>query len=195
LNETRPGAIRCFAAIALPQSVKQALAPAQRRLAASGPKASWVALDQLHLTLRFLGEVPDELAADYANRMGDALAAVPSFGLRVCGVGCFPNPTEPRVVWAGVEGETNALKTVAAIAEREAVAAGCSPEPRAFQAHITLGRIRDTWDLGSFPHALENQRSLDAGDFSVRRVTLYESRLRRGGPTYVKLEDFPLGHG
>jgi len=187
--------MRCFAAIALPQSIKQRLASVRERLADSEAKASWVLLDQMHLTLRFLGDVPDELAADCATRLGPALAAVPPFGLRVCGVGCFPNPHEPRVVWAGIEGETQALETVAAIAEREAVAAGCSPEPRPFRAHVTLGRLRDPRELGEFPRVLESLRSLDAGDFTVQRVTLYESRLRRGGPTYVKLEEFPLGHG
>ncbi|MBI1320628.1 MAG: RNA 2',3'-cyclic phosphodiesterase [Candidatus Hydrogenedens sp.] len=184
--------MRCFAAIGLPQAVKARLAEVYEELRASGVRGAWVLPEQMHITLRFLGEIPEELAAAYAERMTARLAQEPAFDLRVCGAGCFPNPRNPSVLWAGLEGETARLRALAAIAEEAAVVAGCSPEPRKFQGHVTLGRIHAGFEPDLFLHVLEGLRTFDAGAFRVKRVTLYESRLRRSGPVYAKLEEFPL---
>jgi 2'-5' RNA ligase len=184
--------MRCFTAIALPRAIKESLAETQAILRDSGVRAAWTLPDQLHLTLRYLGEIPDEWAAGFAERMLEALADEPAFELHARGAGCFPDEFDPAVVWAGVSGGDDRLARLNAIAEAEAQRAGCSPEPRPFYPHITLGRIHGPYGLAGFHEALAEARRLDAGAFRVSRVTLYESRLRRGGPVYAKLEEFKL---
>jgi 2'-5' RNA ligase len=151
------------------------------------PAAKWVKLDNLHLTLAFLGErSPEDAAA-----MGEALVAVAAarapFDLRFCGAGSFGRPSRPRVLWVGCEGDTSALNALCAEVSAALSPLGYVPESSELNAHLTLARSRDTGGEPALSRCLESLRTEDFGVTRVQEVNLYESRLTAGGPSYEPL--------
>lgn len=180
--------MRLFVALDFPPSLREALAPLFREKI---PGAKWTSPEQLHLTLRFLGECPDETFE--ALRSGLREIAAPSFPLALQGVGTFPNPQRPRVLWAGLEAgpELYALQNqVEALAQ----ALGLPPETKAFSPHLTLARLK-------FPAPAETARflmkfhGLRGPAFRVEEFHLYSSRLSPKAAEHRKEASFPLRQG
>lgn len=168
--------IRLFAAIAAPEAAAEALAP----LAHGLPGARWVPRDNLHLTLRFAGEISETVAED----LDSALSAVtaPAFDLTLAGVGVFSEAYEPRAVWAGVEaGEP--LSILRGRCERAARQAGLAPDNRAWRPHVTLAYLRgaEPARVGAWTQAHSLFR---APAFEVAAFGLYSSRRTRDGAAY-----------
>lgn len=174
---------RLFVAVRPPEEIRDALIDAM----SDSPELSWVGDDNLHLTLRFIGEVERPLADDIAFALSRIRLA--RFELRIAGIGMFERRSG-GALWAGVQPK----KPVAALAarvERACVAAGLEPERRAFHPHITLAR----WSRRAAAAAqafLERNRALASPPFAVDRFILYESRLSRHGAHYEEIADYPL---
>ena len=185
-------AVRTFVAIELPVEVKQALEALSGRLRRSGAKATWVRVDNIHLTLRFLGDVSE---CD-VNRLGERLALAyqeeEPFVLTVAGTGAFPNSRKPSVIWAGVSPLDGGLARAQTIAEDAAAAIGLDAEARAFRPHLTVARIRDSRAIGELPAHLEQERDFFGGEFRVTAVSLFSSQLTPKGPIYRCLREFGL---
>ena len=175
---------RLFVAIRPPLSVRDLLIDAMD----DSPDFRWQDDEQLHLTLRYVGEVDRHLAAD----LTDALARVrpPRFAARINGVGTFDHRAS-GALWAGVEPK-EPLAALAAKVERVCLAVGLEPERRAFHPHVTLARWkgRRTRELAAF---LDRRRGLVSEPFEVARFTLFESRLSRHGAHYEEVASYPLG--
>lgn len=184
--------MRSFVAIEISEQSREALRLLGGRLRGSDVKASWVRAGNLHITLRFLGDVePGDLDV-LAEVLAKAYSGVEPFSLRVEGVGAFPNPRRPRVVWAGVTGPETPLASIHQISEMGARAIGLAPEKKGFSPHITLGRIRDPRAGSVLPGVLNGERDFDGGEFEVRNVSLFSSTLTPKGPVYGKKREFPL---
>ena len=153
-----------------------------------GPGLRWVSDENLHLTLRFIGEVERPLANDIADALGRV--RFPSFDLRLSGAGRFDRRSG-GAVWAGVE-PRKPVAELAAKVDRACVAAGLEPERRAFHPHITLARYnrRGFGEASEFERRLSN---LSSPPFEVERFTLFESRLSRHGAHYEEVAAFALG--
>ena len=174
---------RLFVAIRPPESVCDSLIDAM----ADSPELGWVADDNLHLTLRFIGEVERPLADDIALALS-RLRFEP-FELRVTGVGIFERRTG-GALWAGVQ-PRDPIAALAAKVERACTAAGLEPERRAFHPHITLARFKR--DGAAAAQAfLERNRALASPPFAVANFILYESRLSRHGAHYEEVAIYPL---
>ena len=174
---------RLFDAIRPPEAIRDRLIDAM----ADSPELRWVGDEQLHLTLRFIGEVERPLADDIALALSRIRSA--PFELRVTGVGLFER-RNGGALWAGVEPKAP-VAALAAKVERACVGAGLEPERRAFHPHVTLAR----WKRDSATAAqafLERNRALASPPFAVDRFILYESHLSRHGPHYEEVADFPL---
>ena len=174
---------RLFVAIRPPEDIRDPLVDAME----DSPELRWVGDENLHLTLRFIGEVERPLADDIAA----ALSRIRSerFELRIAGVGIFER-RNGGALWAGIQ-PREPVATLAAKVERACVAAGLEPERRAFHPHITLAR----WNRREAPAAqafLERNRALATDSFAVDRFILYESRLSRHGAHYEETADYPL---
>lgn len=182
--------MRCFIAIELPDPVHEALEAVKSRLRAAGVKASWVRPGNVHLTLRFLGEIDESQAARIAVTLEEDYEASRPFRLRVEGLGAFPNPRRPSVVWAGCGPLDSGLAEAQRKAEAAARAIGLDPEQKAFRPHLTLGRIRDRRAAGPVAEALVHERDFDGGEFEVSGVALFESRLSPAGAEYTRLKEF-----
>lgn len=174
---------RLFVAIRPPEVVRDLLIDAMD----DSPALRWVGDEQLHLTLRFIGEVERPVANDIASAL-DRLRS-PPFQLRVHGVGKFEKRST-GALWAGVEPKAP-VSSLAGKVERTIQQAGLEPEHRAFWPHITLARWnrRNAEAVDSF---LRRHAGLQSEAFKVDRFTLFESKLSRHGPHYAEVASFPL---
>jgi 2'-5' RNA ligase len=189
--------MRLFVALDLESAVQQRLEAYMRDLAPRVPGVRLVRSGNLHITLKFLGEVPhsDEVCARLRSiRYGN-------FDLAVRGVGFFPNDRAPRVFWAGIE--SAALPGLAAAVSHALEPLGFAPE-ESYRPHLTLARngsgrprpVRGERSPASFRELARIVTTAPAPEFgtmSARRFFLYESRLSPGGASYSKLESFALG--
>lgn len=174
---------RLFVAIRPPEEVRDLLLDTMEGVEG----LRWQEDDQLHLTLRFVGEVERPLAEDLAAALG-RLRFDP-FELRIAGVGRFDH-RQRGTLWAGVEPRAP-LAALAAKVERLCVGVGVPPERRAFHPHITLAR----WGRGvggSLDHFLATHAGLRSEPFAIETVTLYESQLGRSGANYTAIANYPL---
>ncbi len=178
-------------AASVPDGVRSRLGAVREALPQREWPVRWVRPEGIHLTLKFLGEVP----AGDAGRIADALAAVTLEGapirLEARGIGVFPERGRPRVLWAGLGGEIERLAGLASAVEVALEPAGFPRESRPFRAHLTIGRFRGT-PRGDGVAAFEGMAEADFGRFEVDGFALYESRLAPGGATYRVLRGFPL---
>ncbi|MEO7240380.1 MAG: RNA 2',3'-cyclic phosphodiesterase [Sphingomicrobium sp.] len=174
---------RLFVAIRPPASIRDLLIDAMD----DGPGLGWVSDDNLHLTLRFIGEVERPLADDLAAALGRIRCA--PFALSVAGIGRFDRRSG-GALWAGVEPRAP-VAALAAKIERACVTAGLAPERRAFHPHITLARWRRTAGLAADAAAARN-RALASPAFTVDRFTLFESHLSRHGAHYEAVASYRL---
>jgi 2'-5' RNA ligase len=183
--------VRCFVAIDLSDDVRVALDAAQGRLRAAAPRADvrWVATAGLHLTLRFLGEVAEERLAGVRQALEGVTAAVRPFDIRCAGLGVFPGPARPRVVWAGVTDGLRELGLLAAGVERALEPLGFAPERRPFRGHVTLGRVRSPRGVARLTRALDQT---PFGAWTVTEVVFYRSHLSPKGSRYEALARLPL---
>jgi 2'-5' RNA ligase len=174
---------RLFVAIRPPEAIRDLLIDAME----DSPELRWVGDDQLHLTLRFIGEVERPIANDFAVALGPL--RFERFELRIDGVGRF-DQKRSGAVWAGVD-PRGPVAALAAKVERTCQAIGLEPERRAFYPHITLAR----WKGRSSPAAdafIARNGGLASDPFPVDRFILFESQLSRHGPHYEEVESYPL---
>ena len=176
--------IRLFAALALPEAVRQHLAQVRAPL----PGARWVPLENLHVTLRFIGEVEPWVASDI-----DALLSrvvVPSFDIRLAELGTFGSRSRVRALWAGVE-KTEPLTHLQAKIETACGRAGLPPEGRKFHPHVTLARCKNVPEEPAAAFAATHQ-GFDLPAISIGSFTLYSSRTGRAGAVYAPEAVYPL---
>lgn len=174
---------RLFVAIRPPEEVRDLLIDAME----DSPALRWVGDEQLHLTLRFIGEVETPVANDIASALAGLRS--PKFDLRVNGLGAF-SQRNGGALWAAVE-PREPVATLAAKVERLLQQAGLEPEQRAFRAHITLAR----WNRGSAEAAdafIRRNKGLASAPFEVDRFILFESRLSRHGAHYEEVASYSL---
>lgn len=180
---------RLFIALSVPEPLQQDWHRWQRSAQRHLPEGlRWTPPHQLHLTLRFLGDVACQQVAELAEAFQRACAAVPPFTLAFQNLGCFPSPERPRVLWAGLGGDLTRLCTLQQRILAETRRWG-QTEDRPFVAHLTLARIRDGSPAarhGLGKH-LARLPSLPAGSWSVEVVILYRSQLQPGGAVHTEL--------
>ncbi|MCA8973657.1 MAG: RNA 2',3'-cyclic phosphodiesterase [Planctomycetes bacterium] len=174
--------MRCFLALDLPAPVRNYLDRTARESLRKG-KVKWVVPDQLHVTLVFAGEVEGETA----SALRDAMLAVAARPLTLAlnGLGHFPPRGEPRVIWAGLSGDTDDLVRLQDALATRAEAAGVTRDKRPFTPHITLGRVKSPFGAYAIPDELQEVGpTLRDKPFVASRLTLYESELSRQGSIY-----------
>jgi 2'-5' RNA ligase len=186
--------MRCFVALDLPDGVRAALDVTQARLRAAAPRADvrWVAPAGVHLTLKFLGEVTDERRDAVRAALEGVTRGAAPIELACAGLGVFPGPARPRVVWAGITGGLPDLGVLAVAVERILEPLGFPPERRPFRGHATLGRVRSPRSVGVLVRALEREARTEFGSWTASEIVLYRSHLRPTGSIYEPLVRLPL---
>jgi 2'-5' RNA ligase len=202
--------MRTFIAIELPARVQSTLGQLQERLItqfdSSGrvARVRWSSPENIHLTLRFLGETDREQAATLRQQLAGICESGTAFALNLAGLGCFPNHSRPRVIWVGIGGDVAALQALQNHIETGVLRAGFEAETRPFSPHITLGRIHrhasldDVRRLGRILQAIIEEGETDlvlttAGGittFPVQGITHMRSELHPSGARYSAIRRF-----
>ncbi|MHC1697139.1 MAG: RNA 2',3'-cyclic phosphodiesterase [Geobacteraceae bacterium] len=175
---------RLFIAIDLPEEIKLAISSLRCPL----PGAKWVAEAQIHLTLRFIGDVDDELLKMVVASLTDIVAA--PFSLAIQGVGCFPPKRDPKVLWVGVD-RSSALLGLQGDIEKALALNGLAPEGRPFSPHITIARLKEIPAARVAPFLLKYAR-FATRFFPVTQFILYSSTLTPQGAIHRQEALFPL---
>jgi 2'-5' RNA ligase len=182
--------MRLFVALEVPSTVRENLAELLKSLRAVSPQTRWVRPENLHVTLKFIGEVPEtKLAA-----IRTALARVRSdqaVTLDFRGLGYFPNEKHPRVFWAGIEASPN-LKTLPGDVEEATKTLGIPQEQRPFSPHLTLARFEPPRLLEKLRSAIRENAARDFGSLRTNQFHLIESKLKSSGAEYTTVESFPF---
>ena len=185
--------LRLFFAVPTSSAVRDALGAWARETRRRADGWRWVDPSLVHLTLRFLGDTEPALVAPLVDSAREVVARMPRHAVQVRGWGVFPDPSRPRVLWAGFTGELEHLARLAEALESEARALGFAPEDRGFRAHLTLARaVRDARPR---PPGTPDGERPDFGLLPVEELVLYRSHLGPAGPTYEPLARLPLGAG
>ena len=186
-----PDTLRLFVAVELPEAARDHVEIVLRRLQGLDvPGIRWVRPDSVHLTLKFLGNVPIEEVLPITEAMEQAASGTPSLTLRLDGAGVFPNPRSPRVVWLGVQGDVQPLALLQGRLEEALEAGGFAREDRAFTPHLTLGRVRRRLqppDLEKLKDAVNEVSDLGTVEMPVDTLSLMESQLRKEGALYQRV--------
>lgn len=190
------GEIRAFIAIELPDEVKNELSEILYKLKPGREKAvKWVNPNGIHLTLKFLGNTPEEKIVDITQAITQASSLTYPFNLELKGLGAFPNLKSPRVVWVGIGGDIPIVANLQRQIDQSLIPLGFSPEKRDFSPHLTLGRVRDTtsknerYELGK---TIESLRIEGSSSFVVDRISLIQSTLTSSGAIYNQLATIVL---
>lgn len=179
-------AVRSFVALELSDEVREHLTALLQRLQRTGAAVKWVEPENLHLTLKFLGEVPEEQIELVAGALKVVAQATKPFSFSVKGVGGFPDLRRPRVLWVGIE-EAQPLLKLQQLVERAMEQLGFAPEERAYHPHITIGRVKATSGMEKVKEILSEYVDVKFGEVFVSHLTLFRSDLSREGPTYTPL--------
>jgi 2'-5' RNA ligase len=188
--------LRCFVAIELEEAIHQEIHRTQTLLksAPAGRHGRWVRPEGIHLTLKFLGDVPADQLDTIAQAIRVATAGVAPFRVSFGGLGCFPNTRFPRVIWIGVEDPEGTLLRLQKAVETNLSALGYPPERRAFHPHLTLARTRrvSKGEQAALGKLVERTQVDRLGDMLVREISLMRSELRPSGAVYTQLAAAPL---
>lgn len=183
-----PPSFRAFVAVVPPASIKAELEAAVKQLSARDEDEAvrWVAADALHITLAFLGQIPESKATSLVDALEQGLANTDAFELDIGNLETFGDRRRrggAQVVWTGLRGNVDALQELHELVSNAVRSLSLRVESRAFQPHITLGRVRRgrRWRLDS-----ANTSPISSTIFPVDAVTLMESRLGRGPAKYVE---------
>ena len=188
--------VRVFVAIELPDNVKRGLGSIVEGLRQrSHTPVKWVSADGIHLTLKFLGEIPAPRVEEVKKALTTACLGTPPMRLEIDALGGFPDTAQPRVVWAGLSGDTEVLSRLAARVDLTLAELGYARESRPFVPHLTVARVR--------PEASRQARSelgaailataLPEGlSFDAVAVSLMRRQLRPQGALYTQLSHTPL---
>ena len=188
--------LRAFIAIEVPIEVQRAIAGSTAALKSALPKPliRWVAPQNVHLTLKFLGDVSHTALEELAETLKVEVCSYSMFSVLVGGLGAFPTPRRPRVIWIGLE-TPPALQALQRGVEMVAARLGYTPEERPFSSHLTIGRVSQKVSASDFQRIrsmLESTKVGALGTLRVEAVHIFKSDLLPGGSVYTHLYALPM---
>lgn len=182
--------MRLFVALEIPATVRENLANFIKQLRPLAPKLRWVRPENLHVTLKFIGELPAEKLAAIRTALA-SIRSAQAVTIDFRGLGFFPNEKHPRVFWAGMEASPN-LKTLASDVEHVAEKLGIPRERRPFSPHLTLARFEPPRLPEKLRAPIQENATREFGSLAAKEFRLIESQLKPSGAEYTTLESFPF---
>jgi 2'-5' RNA ligase len=183
--------MRTFIAIELPENIKNSLAKLQEELKATGADVKWVQPQNIHLTLKFLGERDDKKVKRISEILDEVAKVHTAFQIQINALGAFPNLNSPRVIWVGIDQGDVETKNIFKDLEDLICKVGIPKEDRAFSSHITIGRTRSPAGREKLTQAItilgEEIGKVNL-TFTAGSITLFKSTLTPKGPIYEVLK-------
>ncbi|MFA5411127.1 MAG: RNA 2',3'-cyclic phosphodiesterase [Candidatus Omnitrophota bacterium] len=187
--------MRTFIAIELPKEIKDALSQLQAKLKTTAADVKWVDPQNIHLTLKFLGERDDKKIEKITRALEEVTRQKSSFTIVISSLGAFPNISSPRVIWAGIDKGDNETREIAGELEEKIARLGIPKEDRPFSSHITIGRTRSSLNREKLVQGLEKSADYfgkNKLEFNAGKITLFKSTLTPKGPVYAVLKEASL---
>ena len=179
--------LRVFIAVCLSDEVREKLKGAIETLGKIGCGLKCVKPENAHLTLKFIGAVPEPKIEGIKRAMECALKGTCPFSVSFCGAGIFPRADIPRVVWIGVGKGKEKLERIKVLLEENLSNAGIEKEKREYHSHLTLGRIKSPRGKNNLLSWVKSNAEISLGVMTVKKIVLMQSTLRKDGPEYTPL--------
>lgn len=183
--------MRAFFAVNLSDNTKDRIAAAIRAIGIDDPPWRWVARDNFHVTLKFLGDVPPEQVTRLAEVASEACRSIAPFSITFGELGGFPNLTRPRVLFYRIVDGARLLARLAERVDESLMAVGVEKERGPFRVHVTVARVKAPLEC-DLAAALERSPAVSGARETVTSLTLMESHLRRQGVRYQRLKEIAL---
>jgi 2'-5' RNA ligase len=184
--------MRCFIAIDLSQAVKEGIREVIERIRHTSGSVKWVPVENLHVTVKFLGEVSDDMAAKIGSRVSDVCMRHEPFEIIVRGTGAFPNMRRPTVLWVGID-RSDALEQLYSDTDLSLSELGFARETRRFSPHLTVGRVKDARDIEWTVKEFCTFQETLFGSIEVRELLVMQSVLRPSGAEYSRVHGCDIG--
>jgi len=176
--------MRTFIAIEIPEKIKKTIERWQAPLKEAPAAVSWVKPGNIHITLKFLGDVEDSRINEIGESVKSAVGSFSPFRLSIEGAGGFPNLKHPRVIWVGIINEQGELKRLAESVDNEMSSLGFPREKRSFKPHLTVGRVKSQRRIETVTELIHLNRFY-GGEFQVENVIVMKSQLHPAGSIYT----------
>jgi 2'-5' RNA ligase len=183
--------MRTFIAVELPDKIKKQIEGLQAPFKKTDAHVSWVKPKNIHVTLKFLGEVPEERIEQVFSAAKKALEGARKFSMSLKGTGAFPNPKRPRVIWVGAGSGGEELVLLASRIEQEMEEIGFPREKRKYSAHFTIGRVKSLKNVEKLME-LVSSSDFQTEEIEVNEVVVMKSQLDPRGAIYTPLKKIPL---
>ena len=184
--------MRTFIAVEVPVAVRDRVAELEHQLQETGTDIKWVDPGNIHITLKFLGNIDTGQPSVIRNGLCAALDGTHSFDLKLGRVGAFPDLNRPRVFWVSVVEGREELTAMQQRIETELHSCGFVREERPFSPHLTIGRVRSPKGLAKLTEQVQ-ATTFETDPFPVARVAVVKSDLKPGGPVYTVIDHVNLG--
>ncbi len=184
--------IRAFIAIGIDSEIKDRLSEYLSKLKRTGADIKWVAPENIHLTLKFIGYIEKESLINLNKIINDAVSGIGPFSISIGNIGAFPDLKKPRVVFVCVEERGNNLLRIYERLNKGVEQLGIKKESKKYVGHITLGRVKSQKNISKLKNALNSGTEYCFGLEKVTSLSLMQSRLTSTGPIYTRLNNFIL---
>ncbi|MEN6356528.1 MAG: RNA 2',3'-cyclic phosphodiesterase [Armatimonadota bacterium] len=184
--------IRTFVAVLMDDAIRRRVAEVQSQLKKLAPDVKWVAPENFHITMKFLGNVDEAVLPDVISAVEEGAQGFSPFDLAISSVGAFPNPARARVVWVGSADGREKLAELARSIDKKLVEMGFEKEDKPFKAHITIGRVKTSRFLRALAEGIGKVDANNLGTQRVSGVAVMRSNLGREGPTYTPIQVIDL---
>lgn len=182
---------RLFIAIETPPEIKSQIANVISELQSAQADVRWEQLEKIHITLKFLGEIREDLLPQIVLFLVGVAGNTSPFTIRYSGLGCFPNMHEPRIVWIGVDDIEDKLHPLVASIETEMASIRLEKEIKGFHPHVTIGRMKSRKNRTNLLRKMESI-TLESQPTVVSAISLVRSELKTGGSVYSQVKSFSL---
>ena len=184
--------MRTFVAVEIPDALRTEMIAYQKRLQSFDARVRWVKPHQMHITLKFLGEI-DQTQADLLDELFQSVAhEAEPFEVDVQGLGAFPNLRRPSILWSGITAGADALIGLAHSVDAAAGELGFKKEKRDFNPHLTLGRVKSLKGLPPLLERIKKDESKSFGSFRASEFVFMQSELKPTGAVYTRLNTYKL---
>jgi 2'-5' RNA ligase len=188
-----PDTIRTFIAVEIPENITSGIRELQQGLKDYGIDIRWIRPENIHLTLKFLGDVEAADIDKISGAISKTVDGVASIPLKAKGVGVFPGIKSPRVLWVGLTGQLELLINLQKTLDEKLKGIGFPTEKRPFKGHLTIGRIKAKMDTKKLGGALITFRNFESETFIADKIILFKSELKPQGAVYTNLVSESLG--
>jgi len=181
--------IRSFIAIEIPDFIRSQVADLQDEMRRLHSHVSWVAPRNIHVTMKFLGNIQESLVLQIGNILGEVSSRTRPFEITIENLGFFPNPRRPRVLWVGVTDRQQRLKSLFQEIEKGLLPLGFMREKRGFTPHLTIGRVRNSRGINEVVDKMRSYH-FPSQSFAAKEAVLLKSTLKPTGAVYEALGRF-----